>query len=97
MILEITEPFHKTSDLYIINSQIDHHINGLQLPLSQRKIKEYNPTFTLNFKPLETKLLYIKLESTYGIFGAIELKTYEKFYADTRIQNNFMVFFFGAV
>jgi len=96
MILEVTEPFHKTSDLYIINSSIIHKSNGLSIPLRERKIKEYNPAFTLIFKPQETKLLYLKLESTYGVFGSVQLKTYEKFYADTRIQNNFMVFFFGA-
>lgn len=97
MILELTEPFHKTVDLYTVDPEITYRSNGLKVPLSKREIKEYNPAFVLNFNPSQTKYIYLKLESTYGLFGSVQLKTPEKFHTDTRFQNSAMIFYFGSV
>jgi len=97
LILEITEMFHKTTDLYILSNSIKYEKNGLSIPISHRMIQEINPAFLLHFSPFETKQLYIKLESSYGLFAAVEVKTVKKYRKDTQFQNNLYIFYFGAI
>lgn len=96
MILEFTEIIHKTTDLYIVSDQITHIENGLKVPVEERKVKESNPSFLLQFAPFERKEIYLNIASIYAVFGAIELKTIEHFYKDTQVKKNIYIFYFGA-
>lgn len=98
VILEMTEMFHKTVDLYTIkNSQIKEMKNGLDIPISERKIEKVNPSFMLSFKPYETKKVYLKVASIYGLFGSIQLKKPKQFLKDTQTKNYMLIFYFAAV
>ncbi len=97
-ILTTSENIHKVNDLYILsNKEIYHKKNGLRIPIDEREIKESNPSFLLKFSPYEKKEIYINIQSIYGVFGAIEIYSPEKFYNDTELKNNLFAFYFGAV
>jgi len=97
-ILEMTEMFYRTVDLYILSyPPVKKVKNGLSIPLSERNIEKINPSFELSFNPYETKKIYIKVESTYGIFGSIQLKKPKQFLKDTQTINNMLIFYFGAI
>ena len=85
MVLEVTEIFHKTVDLYAISENIRFSKNGLSVPLESRQVKEANPSFNVAFKAYERKELYVHLQSDYGVFAAIKLKTDKEFEKD--VQN----------
>ncbi len=97
--LELTEIIHKHLDLYIISSDntVKFEKNGLSVPVDQRQIKVSNPTFSIHFDPFEEKELYIKLNSIYGVFGAIHLKTPEHFHDTNHFKENLYMFYYGAV
>ena len=98
MILELTEMFHKTVDLYIKSGDnIVYEKNGLSVPLNERNIKKMNPSFSLYLDQNEMKEIYIKVESTYGIFGSVQVKLPEQYKQDTLLKNNILIFYFGAV
>jgi len=97
--LELTEAIHKHIDLYIISSEttLIHERNGLSIPIKERHVKVSNPTFSLQFEAGEKKKLYIKLSSTNGVFGAIHLKTPQKFHATNQLKEKLYIFYFGAI
>ncbi len=97
MVLEFTEIFHKTVDLYILSDPIIYKKNGLRIPVEEREIQESNPAFSLHFAPHETKELYVNIASIYAVFGALKLKTPEQFHKDTLQKNNIYIFYFGAI
>jgi len=97
MIVEITEQFHKTTDLYILSDPITHKRSGLSVPLNERELKTVTPTFFLHLSANEYKDIYIHIQSIYSVFGAIQLKTSEQFYHDDRIRTNKYIFYFGAM
>ena len=97
-ILEMTEMFHRTVDLYVISqSSIKEVKNGLDIPISKREIEKINPSFMLSLKPYETKNIYIRVTSTYSIFGSIQLKKPKQFLKDTQTHNYMLMFYFGAI
>jgi len=97
--LELTEIIHKNVDLYIISSDTSlvHEKNGLSVPVKERHIKVSNPTFSLQFEAAEKKELYIKLSSIYGVFGAIHLKTPQKFHDSNHFKEKLYMFYIGAM
>ena len=97
--LELTEIIHKNVDLYIVKAQTAHlhEKNGLSVPVAQREVDVPNPTFSLNFKPNEEIILYIKLNSIYGVFGQIQFKIPQKFYEDTAYKEKLYIFYYGAI
>ncbi len=97
MVLELTEIFHKTVDLYILTDPIIYKENGLRIPVEEREMQESNPAFPLHFAPYETKELYVNIASIYAVFGSLRLKTPEQFQKDTQLKNNMYFFYFGAV
>jgi len=97
MLLELTEIFHKTVDLYILSDPIIHKKNGLNVPVKQREIQDSNPAFALHFTPYETKELYVNIASIYAVFGALKLKTPEQFYKDIHFKNYIYIFYFGSI
>lgn len=98
MVLELTEIIHKTVDLYLIsNGSVIHKQNGLSVQVDDREIKESTPSFKLHFSPYEKKEVYIHLASIYGVFGAFELKTEEKYYEDIQVKKYIYLFYFSAV
>ena len=97
VILEMTEMFHRKVDLYVMTNPVKYEKNGLDVPISERKIDAVNPSFALSFLPHETKQLFIKLESTYGLFGSVQVKKPKQFLKDTHTLNNMIMLYFGAV
>ena len=97
--LELTEIIHKNVDLYIISSDTSliHEKNGLSVPVKERHIKVSNPTFSLQFEAAEKKELYIKLSSIYGVFGAIEIRTPQKFHDANHFKEKLYMFYFGSI
>ena len=97
MVLEVTEIIHKTVDLYVVSDVLIHKKNGLTIPIKEREIKESNPSFPLHFLPYENKEIYIHLSSIYGVFGAINIKTKEKFQEDIQIKKYMYLFYFTVI
>lgn len=97
VILEISEMFHKTVDLYTLSKPIKHERNGLKVPVSDRDIQEVNPSFTLSLEAQETKQFYIKLESAYSIYGAIQIKSHAQYYKEIHVKNYILMFYIGAI
>ena len=97
VILEMTEMFHRTVDLYVLSTPVEHEKNGLNIPIAERNMEEVNPSFLLSFAAQETKQVYIKLESIYGVFGSVQIKSPKQFFKDTKMLNNMYMFYFGAV
>ncbi len=98
VILEMTEMFHRTVDLYTLSYLPAKEVkNGLNIPITERKIEKVNPSFMLSFNPHETKKVYLKVASTYGLFGSIQLKKPKLFLKDTQTLNNMLIFYFAAV
>lgn len=97
VVLEMTEMFHRTVNLYILTSPVEHEKNGLNVPITERNVEELNPSFALSFGPHETKQVFIKVESTYGVFGSVQIKKPKQFLKDTQTLNNMLMFYFGAV
>jgi len=97
--LELTEIIHKHLDLYIISSDntVKLEKNGLSIPVDQRQIKVPNPTFSIQFDPFEEKELYVKLNSIYGVFGAIQLKTPQNYHDTNQFKEKLYMFYYGAV
>lgn len=97
--LELTEIIHKNVDLYIIssNGSLLHERNGLSIPVKERNVEVSRPTFSLQFEAGEKKELYIKLSSTNGIFGAIQLKTHHEFHHTYQFKEKLYIFYFGAI
>jgi len=86
MVLEFTEVFHDVVDLYVVSEQTTYKKNGLVVPVHKREIQEANPSFLLTFKAEESKDIYLKISSKYGIMGTIQLKNEEIFYKDIQIK-----------
>ncbi len=97
MILEFTEVFHEVVDLSIISNKITHKKNGLEVPIQKREIQESNPAFKLDLKAGETKKVYLKISSTHGIFGAIEIKEKNLFYYDIQIKKYVYLAYFVTI
>ncbi len=98
MVLELTEIIHKTVDMYVKEDQaFIRHKNGLDVQVNDREIKESTPSFPLRFLPYEKKDIYIHLNSIYGVFGAFELKTQEKYNEDLQLKKYIYLFYFSAV
>ncbi len=98
MVLEVTEIIHKTVDLYVVSDDsIIHKKNGLSVLVGEREIKESTPSFSLHFNPKEKKDIYIHLNSIYGVFGAIELKTDRQYKEDIQTKKYIYLVYFTAV
>jgi len=99
MILEISEMFHQKVDLYAFSdvTPLYHEKNGLSVPIYERHIKNINPAFHLRFNPHESKEIYLRIDSIYGLFGEVTLKSPEIYYSHTQVINNLFIFYFGAV
>jgi len=97
MIVEITEQFHKTTDLYILSDPIIHKKSGLSVPLNEREVKTLTPAFLLHLSANEHKDIYIHVQSIYSVFGAIEVKTHKAFNNDIRTRTHIYIFYFGAM
>jgi len=99
MVLELTEIIHKTVDLYVVSGSdtVIHKRNGLSVQVNDREIKESTPSFKLHFSPYEKKEVYIHLASIYGVFGAVEIKTEQKYFEDIQVKKYIYLFYFSAV
>lgn len=97
MILELSEIFHKQVDLYIVSDSVKKMENGLRVPVSKRAIQDSIPSFPLTFKPYEKKEIYMHLASIYGVFGAITLKTPEKYRHDMQTKRYIYLFYFTVI
>jgi len=99
MIVEMTEAFHDTVDLYVPSSTgtMIQSKNGLDIPVKDRDIQESNPSFMLEFLPFEKKDIYVKLYTTHSVFGSLILKTPKQFYQDNHFKNSIYFFFLGVL
>lgn len=97
MVLELTEIFHKTTDLYIVSNTIEHKKNGLRVPVNEREIKESTPSFSLHFSAGERKTIYLKVATIYGLFGAIHVKTDEQFKKDVQLKKYIYLAYLSAM
>ena len=97
MVLEFTEIFHKTVDLYVVSDTVTHKKNGLRIPMEVREIKEPNPSFSLHFKAGESKEIYLKLATKYALFGAIHIKTKQQYEKDIQLKKYIYLAYFSAI
>jgi len=97
MILAFTEVFNEVVDLFVISEKTTYQKNGLQIPVQKRKIQESAPSFPLSFQAGESKEIYLKVASTHGIFGAIEVKNEEEFYKDIQVKKYLYLAYLVAV
>ncbi len=99
IIVEMTEAFHDTVNLYTLSSTgtMIQSKNGLDVPIKDRDIQESNPSFMLEFLPFEKKDIYVKLYTTHSVFGSLILKTPKQFYQDNHFKNSIYFFFLGIL
>jgi len=97
IVLEFTEIFHEVVDLYTVSDKIIHKKNGLQVTFEKREIQESNPSFFIDFTAQETKSIYLKVSSSHGIFGAIELKSEKVFNQDVQIKKYIYLAYLVAI
>ncbi|MCF6245064.1 MAG: sensor domain-containing diguanylate cyclase [Sulfurovum sp.] len=88
MILEFTEVVHNVVDLYTFTAskELTYKRNGLNIPVNQREIQESTPSFKLYLEAGESKVLYLQLSSTHGIFGAIQLTDKTEYYQNIQMK-----------
>jgi len=69
----------------------------LSIPVKERNIQTPTLTFQLTFEAGEKKEIYIKVSSTYAIFGAIDLKTPQSFSDTNNLKEKLYMFYAGAM
>jgi len=97
-VLTLNEPFWDRFDLY--TQEADHwnqQRTGLQIPLTQRKVKDVFPSFSLELPKGKTTTVYLRGESVNGFLGSLKLYTSEEFYRPSRIDLNTLYFLYASV
>ena len=97
MVLTFTEVFHKIVDLYTISTETLHQKNGLRTPVKEREIKESQPSFYVPIKAGETQELYLRIKTSYGLFGEIQLKTQQRFEKDIQTNKYIFTAYFASI
>lgn len=95
-LLEITEVFHHRVELYYGGTHAPAMQHGLRVPFLERTTEHFRPTFPIRLAPESSVIIYLKIETTYGVFGAIEFKSQKQFIRDTTLRHELYAFYFGG-
>ena len=88
-VLQFTEPFWSTFDLYEFSDDKWHILkNGLLTPLNKRTIENATPSFPLTIKSQKTATYYIRGSTVSSHIGEFNLYTYEEFYRPARTTSS---------
>jgi len=98
IVLSLTETYYENVDLYTVSDGLTlQYKNGLEVPVKIRNIQESNPSFSIPLKAGTSKDLYLKVATTKGLMGAIELKKEETFFNDLQIKKYLYLSYFVAI
>ena len=98
IVLSLTETYYENVDLYIVSDGLTlQYKNGLEVPVNIRNIQEANPSFPIPLKAGTSKDLYLKVATTKGLMGAIELKKEKTFFNDLQIKKYLYLSYFVAI
>ncbi|OPX54705.1 diguanylate cyclase (GGDEF) domain-containing protein [Oceanospirillum multiglobuliferum] len=90
--LRIDEGYFSEASLFFLrNDQWNTELNGLQIPLEDRKVKSLHPSFLIELAPFETKVIYLKLNSHYyNLTAGIHIEPMAQFYK--KEQANLLIY-----
>ena len=94
-ILYFTEPFWSKLDLYSKEDDVWRvQQNALDIPLKERSIKNFNPTYKLHLNPGESATYYVKGKTLSGHIGEFQILTQEAFFSPSRfcISNIYIIY-----
>jgi len=84
-ILNFTEPFWTTLDLYEYNGKHWHvSKNGLKVPVSDRNIQDSMPSYSIHIKSGQTKTYYVRGTTVSSHIGEFQLFTEHEYYRPSR-------------
>ena len=98
-IIRFDEPYAESADInYLENGKWYTEQAGLRVPVNERKITNRNPVFQISLDPHESKNIYMKLQSNYGMLtiGLLVERPVE-FVNQERLYNSGYFFYFGAI
>ncbi|EXJ13222.1 Response regulator [Imhoffiella purpurea] len=97
-ILRFDEPFAKDASIYYREGDgWRSQSAGLSTPIENRPIHNRNPIFPVDIEPNETKTIYLKLHSNYGMITiSIHCDEPEAFLNWELLQTACYMFYFGA-
>ncbi|MCB1143789.1 MAG: GGDEF domain-containing protein [Leptospiraceae bacterium] len=98
IILYLDESFMESLDLYeSIDGQWKVSRNGLSVPISDRTLKNRNPSFPIHLKPGESRRLFLRLDSKFQLLTAgIVIDSIEGFHRSEQILTGVYWFYFGC-
>ena len=83
--------YYKKDDIFIEN------LNGLDIPLSKRSIKDVNPTFNIHIDKQTTKVFYIKAKTIASQIGRFEILLNEEYYNPSKITTTDIYIIFAFI
>ncbi len=94
-----SEDFYSVFDFFVVKSGkvIQVSKNGLKVPMKNRKIKDMLPVFVVRLMPHETKTIYVKFNTAYGIFGKFVIQSYIRYITYRFFQNYFYFLYYGVI
>lgn len=89
--------FSEVSLFYQRNDQWNKELNGLKIPLVERKVSSRYPTFLIKLEPFETRKLYLKLNSNYyNLTVGLHLESGTQFYKSEQKDISIYAAYLGA-
>ena len=97
-VISFDESYAEEATLYYRQDDSWHEERaGLAVPLDQRPVHNRNPIFLVNLQPRQSKTVYMKLHSNYGMLTiGVYCETPESFLNREQLNTAYYMFYFGA-
>ncbi|MEA3498827.1 MAG: 7TM diverse intracellular signaling domain-containing protein, partial [Campylobacterota bacterium] len=97
-ILTFNEPIWKKFDLYYKKDALFiKELNGLDIPLSKRSIKDVNPTFNIHIDKNTTQVFYIKSQTIASQIGEFKIVSEKDYYNPSKITTTHLYIIFAFI
>ncbi|MEA3553116.1 MAG: 7TM diverse intracellular signaling domain-containing protein [Campylobacterota bacterium] len=97
-ILTFSEAIWKEFNLYYKKDGVFiEDLNGLDISLNKRSIKDVNPTFNIHIDKQTTKVFYIKAKTIASQIGRFEIVTNEEYYNPSKITTTDIYIIFAFI
>ncbi|MEA3383061.1 MAG: 7TM diverse intracellular signaling domain-containing protein [Campylobacterota bacterium] len=97
-ILTFSEAIWKEFNLYYKKDGVFiEDLNGLDIPLNKRSIKDVNPAFNIDIDKQTTKVFYIKAKTIASQIGRFEIVTNEEYYNPSKITTTDIYIIFAFI
>ena len=98
-IVRFDEPYAEEANIYYRQGESWYtERDGLSVPIGQRPVGNRNPVFAVTIQPGQSKTIYLKLHSNYGMLTiGIYVETPQSFLKYEQLATICYFFYFGAV